>query len=304
MSAEAKGPLPAGRATGAGQTMASSAGNRWQVFSHALAFVLGFSTVFVTLGASVAFFGYALNRYLPTLVKFGGLILIVFGLQVAGVLGWIAEHVRRAGGEHNVLGRGYLAFVNGLGRLMYTEGRVHVEMKGNWGYLSSFLMGVFFSAGWIPCVGPVLAAIYLLASDTQTVAQGALLLLVYSAGLGIPFLITGLAFGTMTGLLRQLNRYLGIVSKITGAFLIAVGVLLFMDRLSLISNVFVARFGTGLASLDLGASGISAAVTIPIAFFAGLLSFLSPCVLPLIPAYIVYLGGTALADASTPARAS
>ena len=77
-------------------------------------------------------------------------------------------------------------------------------------------MGVFFSAGWIPCVGPVLAAIYLLASDTDTVGRAALLLLVYALGLGIPFLITGAALGTASGWLRSMNRHLGLVSKITG----------------------------------------------------------------------------------------
>ena len=177
---------------------------------------------------------------------------------------------------------------------MYTEGRAQVRVDRRWGYLSSVLMGVFFSAGWIPCVGPVLAAIYFLASDTQTVAQGALLLLVYSLGLGIPFLITGAAFSTAIGWLRRANRHLGVVSKITGLFLIVVGVLLFNDRLSLIANFFVARFGTGLASLELG-GGVSTAVSIPLAFVAGLLSFLSPCVLPLIPAYIGYLSSTAVA---------
>lgn len=273
-----------------------TAANRWHTFSHALAFVLGFSLVFVALGASVAFIGYSINAFLPTFVKIGGAILIVFGLQVAGVFGWIAERIRRAGGDKNPLGRGYIAFADGLGRIMYTEGRVQARVDRRWGYLSSVLMGVFFSAGWIPCVGPVLAAIYFLASDTQTVAQGALLLLVYSLGLGIPFLLTGAAFSTMTGLLRRINRRLGLVSKITGLFLIAVGVLLFNDRLALIANFFVARFGTGLASLELGGAGISAAVSIPLALAAGLLSFLSPCVLPLIPAYIGYLSGTAVAE--------
>jgi len=272
-----------------------TAGGRWQTFSNALAFVAGFSTVFVILGASVAFFGYALNQVLPVLVRIGGIILILFGLQVAGVLGWFAERVRRAGGEENTIGRAYIGFVGGLARLMYTEGRVQVRTNRSWGYLSSYLMGVFFSAGWIPCVGPVLAAIYFLASDTQTVAQGALLLLVYSAGLGIPFLITGLAFGTMAGLLRRLNRHAGIVSKITGAFLILVGVLLFSDRLSLVSSLIVARFGTGLASFEPAGAALASAVTMPIAFIAGLLSFLSPCVLPLIPAYIVFLSGTTVA---------
>ncbi|MBM4460978.1 MAG: hypothetical protein FJ011_24980 [Chloroflexi bacterium] len=311
---------------------------RWQTFFHALAFVSGFSLVFVTLGASVAFFGAALNRYLPDFVKIGGAILILFGLQVSGALGWIAERVVAAGGERNLIGRGYIAFVDGLGRLLYTEGRIqavrlsahdearadqrlgllytegriqavrlsaHDEARADQrlGYLSSVLMGVFFSAGWIPCVGPVLAAIYFLASDTQTVAQGALLLAVYSAGLGVPFLATGAAFSTMTGWLRKLNRYLGLVSKITGLFLIFVGVLLFMDRLALIANWFVSRFGTGLASLELGADAGASVVTLPIALAAGLLSFLSPCVLPLIPAYIGYLSGTAVAGSATrPAR--
>lgn len=274
--------------------------NRWHTFSHALAFVLGFSLVFVALGASVAFIGYSINAFLPTFVKIGGAVLIVFGLQVAGVFGWLAERIRRAGGDKNPLGRGYIAFTDGLGRIMYTEGRVQARVDRRWGYLSSALMGVFFSAGWIPCVGPVLAAIYFLASDTQTVAQGALLLLVYSLGLGIPFLLTGAAFSTMTGWLRRMNRHLGAVAKITGIFLIVVGVLLFNDRLSLIANFFVARFGTGLASLELGGADLSAAVSLPIALAAGLLSFLSPCVLPLIPAYIGYLSGTAVAgpDAS------
>ena len=79
--------------------------------------------------------------------------------------------------------------------------------------------------------------------------------------------------------------------------------MLFMDRMSLLSNTFVSRFGTGLASLELGSGGLSTAVTIPIAFAAGLLSFLSPCVLPLIPAYIGYLSGTVVADGgSAPVR--
>lgn len=279
------------------------AANRWQTFSHALAFVIGFSLVFVVLGASVAFFGYALNTFLPTFVKIGGAILILFGLQVLGLFGWIADRVRAAGGERNALGRAYINGVDTLGRVMYTEGRVQKQVDRRWGYLSSTLMGVFFSAGWIPCVGPVLAAIYLLASDTATVAQGALMLLVYSLGLGLPFLITGAALSRITPLLRRMNRHLGLVSKITGLFLLVVGVLLFNDRLSLLSTWLISRFGTGLASVELGSGGASAALTLPIAFVAGLLSFLSPCVLPLIPAYIGYLSGTAVADRGAAATA-
>lgn len=266
---------------------------RSQTFLHALAFVIGFSVVFVILGASVAFIGYAVNQFMSYLVKVGGILLVIFGLQVAGVLSALADTVRRSGGDKNPLGRGYLAFEDGLSRLLYTEGRVQVQTDRRWGYLSSAMMGVFFSAGWIPCIGPVLAAIYMMASNTRTAGQGAFMLLVYSIGLGIPFLLTGMAFGSMTGYLRRLNRYLGIVSKITGIFLIVIGVLLFMDRMTMINAWIVGHLGTGLASLEVGGNSASV-VTIPIAFLAGLLSFLSPCVLPLIPGYIGYLSGTAV----------
>ncbi len=268
---------------------------RWQTFSHALAFVAGFTLVFVILGASVAFVGYALNPWMSTIAKIGGVVLILFGLQVVGVFPWLADRIRAAHGDRNPLGRAFIAFTDGLSRAMYTEGRVQVRANRRWGYLASFMMGVFFSAGWIPCVGPVLSAILLLAGDTQTVAQGALLLLVYSAGLAVPFLITGAALSTVTPWLRKMNRYLGIVSKITGIFLIFIGVLLLTDQLTIIASKSVSLFGMGLASLNVGATS---AVTLPIAFIAGLLSFLSPCVLPLIPAYIGYLSGTAVASAS------
>ena len=204
--------------------------SRWQTFFHALAFVLGFSLVFTLLGASVAFVGYTLNAWMPTIAKIGGIVLILFGLYVVGVFPWLADRLRATGGDKNVLGRGFIAFSDGLSRIMYTEGRVQVKADRRWGYFASFMMGIFFSAGWIPCIGPVLAGILLLAGDTQTVAQGALLLLVYSIGLGIPFLITGAALATVTPWLRKMNRYMGIVSKITGIFLIFIGVLLLADQ--------------------------------------------------------------------------
>ena len=169
----------------------SVATNRWVTFFHALAFVTGFSVVFVILGASVAFVGYSINQLLPTFVKVGGVVVIIFGLQVTGLFGWIADMLRSSSVARSFPAQVYLAVEDGLARLMYTEGRFQVQTDRSLGYLSSALMGVFFSAGWIPCVGPVLAAIYLLASDTGTVGQGALLLLFYAAGLGIPFLLTG-----------------------------------------------------------------------------------------------------------------
>jgi cytochrome c-type biogenesis protein len=324
------------------------AAGRRQTFFHALAFVIGFTIVFVVLGASVAYLGALINPIMAVVIKVGGILLLLFGLQVVGVLGWVAERVRRSGGSRNAIGRSYLALEEGLARLMYTEGRVQVHTDPSWGYVSSAMMGVFFSAGWIPCVGPVLAAIYMLASNTQTAMQGALLLLTYSIGLGIPFLITGAAFGTVTVWLRRMNRHLDIVSEITGMLLLFVGIMLFDGRLTqvpgrfaffivavtlwsilsrrlrrmkpglaavlepagmvailiisafyldrlplLLVDVSVQRLGAG-PTVELGAAG-AAGLNLPIAFVAGLLSFLSPCVLPLIPAYIGYLSGTAVA---------
>jgi cytochrome c-type biogenesis protein len=269
--------------------------NRWQTFSHALAFVAGFSAVFVILGATLAsVFGFAFRAFLPTFVKIGGVILILFGLQVVGLFGWLAERVRAAGGDKNALGRAFVEGVDAFGRIMYTEGRIQKKVDRRWGYLSSFSMGVFFSAGWIPCIGPVLSAIYAMAAMSATAAQGALLLFVYSLGLGIPFLITGAALSVVAPQLRRLNRHMGVVSKITGVFLILVGIAMYMDRLGFLSIFFSQQLGNGLAGAELG--GNFNGVTLPLAFGAGLLSFLSPCVLPLIPAYITYLSGTTVAD--------
>jgi len=240
--------------------------DRRQTFLHALAFVLGFSLVFVTLGASVALVGYALNQYIVWVKRIGGALVILFGLATMGLI--------------------KLPF-------LYVDRRVQMQARPRLGYFSSVLMGVVFSAGWIPCVGPVLAAIYLMASNTQTVAQGALLLAGYSLGLGVPFLVTGAALSTMTGFLRRMNRYLNIVSIITGVFLVAIGVLLLFDRFQLLSAWLTERLGSGLAAAELRGSD-TGIVTLPLAFLAGLLSFLSPCVLPLIPGYLGYLSGAAV----------
>lgn len=247
--------------------------NRKDTFLHALAFVLGFSIVFVSLGASVALIGYALHRTIVWVQRVGGALIILFGLAT---LGWVR-----------------LPF-------LYMDRRVQVHPRPGLGLLSSLLMGVVFSAGWIPCVGPVLAAIYLLASNTQTVGQGALLLAAYSLGLGLPFLLTGAALGTMTGWLRRLNRHLNIVSLITGLFLVLIGLLLLLDRFQWLAGWLTERLGTGLATAELSADG-TGAVTLPLAFLAGVLSFLSPCVLPLIPGYLGYLSGAVVMGSDTQA---
>jgi len=120
----------------------------------------------------------------------------------------------------------------------YAERKLELTQTGQTGYWRSLLFGVVFAAGWTPCVGPILAGILIVASQLQTVGQGILLLTAYTLGLGIPFLLVGLAFGPLSKWLRSMNRYLGIVSIVSGVLLVLMGILIFTDSLS-----FLAQYG-------------------------------------------------------------
>ena len=120
--------------------------------------------------------------------------------------------------------------------LFYAEKKLELKPGEQTGYLRSVLFGVVFAAGWTPCVGPILAGILVVASQLQTVAQGILLLTAYSLGLGIPFLVVGLAFGPLSGSLRKMSRYLGVVSVVSGVLLVLMGILIFSDSLSFLSQ--------------------------------------------------------------------
>lgn len=183
-------------------TATASAPARRVVFLHALAFVLGFAAIYTLLGASVGLIGYVLVDQLPLIRKAGGVLLVLFGLHTIGIVQI---------------------------PLLYREFKVEAPTRREWGYLSSALVGMVFAAGWTPCVGVILAGILLLASASQTVGKGAALLLAYSLGLGIPFLITGLALDRLTPFLRQLNRRQRLVSIASGLLLITMGILIFTD---------------------------------------------------------------------------
>jgi cytochrome c-type biogenesis protein len=178
---------------------------------HAVLFVIGFSAVFIVLGASVGLIGDLLNEYKDILSKIGGVLVIVLGLQMAGVISI---------------------------PLLSREKRFELGAKASPGYLTSALLGTVFAFAWTPCVGPILLAILALASASETAWQGASLLAVYSAGLGLPFLITALALGTVGNSLRRINRHLHIVSVVSGAFLIIMGVLLVTDQLQQLAGFF------------------------------------------------------------------
>lgn len=288
------------------QTAMSNATSRWVVFSHAFFFVLGFTLVFTLLGSAAGLLGRSLNVYMPMIQKMGAILLTIFGLTTLGFFRWLVGIIeKRVDVAQNPAAEALASLLNFPNQMLYTEKRVtdmH-QVSRKWGYLSSSLMGVSFAAGWVPCIGPILASILFLASDSQTAFKGAGLLLIYSMGLGIPFLLTGLMFSSMTRWLRAMNRHLGIVSIISGLFMLYVAYMLWTDSLAVLTTQFAAlnewifQAEEQVSSIFAGGGsliGAAASTEVMLAFSAGLISFLSPCVLPLVPAYIGYLSGAAV----------
>ncbi len=183
--------------------------NRWATFSHGLAFVLGFSVVFVTLGVIAAFAGSLLFDLRFWLAKIGGIVVVVFGLHMIGVF-----HIP------------FLA----------VDTRAQTAPDPKLGYLSSALMGVFFSAGWSPCVGPVLGAILTVVLNGGSVTLGAVLLSAYSLGLGVPFLLAALGVEWVAKILRNYSKTMRYVEIAMGVILVVVGVALFTGVFELIAQ--------------------------------------------------------------------
>ncbi len=177
---------------------------RIPVFLHSLSFVIGFSIVFVILGAVAGLAGFAFSFSL--IHKVAGGLLIAFGLFLVAAL--------------------KLPWLNYERRLTPPLGRTT-------GYLRSFLIGAIFSLAWTPCVGPILGGILTLALSSETVGHGAFLMAVYSLGLGLPFLLIGVAFESITPLLKHIHRYSSIIYLVSGLLLIAVGVLILTNNLML-----------------------------------------------------------------------
>jgi cytochrome c-type biogenesis protein len=186
------------------------------VMLHSLTFILGFSVVFIALGAVATSIGQLANEYHNLLAKVAGVIVIVFGLHLTGLLKIKA---------------------------LYADKRLH-DVKGGSSALGSFAIGFAFAFGWTPCIGPILATILLFASAQNTVFKGVLLLAVYSLGLAVPFLLTSLGVDRFLGFYSKFRRHLRTVEVLSGVLLIAVGVLIFMNNLKLLSGYlsFLNRF--------------------------------------------------------------
>lgn len=183
---------------------------RLPVFLHSLSFVIGFSVVFIILGAMAGLTGYAVNPDYELLRKIAGSLLIAFGL--------------------------FIIAATRVPWLNY-EKRLASSLGSTSGYLRSGLIGAIFSISWTACVGPILGSILTLASVRATAWQGAYLLAIYSLGLGLPFLIVGAAFDSMLPFIKRINRYSGIIHFISGLLLIAVGILILTGNLVWISSL-------------------------------------------------------------------
>jgi cytochrome c-type biogenesis protein len=232
---------------------------RLKIFIHALLFVFGFSLVFVIgWGGSVTALGQLFGTYKQVIAQIGGIIVIMFGLATLEVISipWF-----------------------------YADTRAQYSgQRGTYG--GSTLMGIFFAAGWSPCIGATLGAILTMGLSQQTVGQAMWLSSGYSLGLGIPFLAMALGLERASGWVRRMRPYQKYFKIASGVFIITIGVLLLTNTMSLIA-IWVFRNGYYIESF----SAYAAAPTYFTAIIAGLLSFLSPCVLPLVPAYLGYLSG-------------
>jgi len=240
---------------------------RLHVLLHALVFVIGFSLVFIIgWGGAATLLGQVFGQYKTIIAQIGGIIVIMFGLATLDIIQ--------------------------LPWFYYSDTRP--SFRGTTGtFAGSGLMGLFFAAGWSPCIGTTLGAILTLGFSQQTVGQAMWLSSAYSLGLGIPFLILAIGLNQATGWVRKMSRHIRTFKIISGVLIIAIGVLLLTNWMSLISiwafrnNLFIDVFSIS--------TGIPSYLT---AVAAGLLSFFSPCVLPLVPAYLGYLSGHALKKVS------
>lgn len=193
-----------------GRSIGSQPINRLSTLAHGLAFVLGFSTVFILLGLGASAIGSLIFDLRPYLTKIGGIVVILFGIHMTGII--------------------RIPFLQ-------FDFRKQTAPDPKWGYFSSALLGVFFSAGWSPCVGPILGTILTLSLSSGSISQGGWLLTAYSAGLAIPFLIAATQISIVTTVLRRYGKFMHYVEIAMGIVMIIVGGLLFLGRFQTISSL-------------------------------------------------------------------
>ncbi len=212
--------------------------SRWAAFRHALAYVAGFGLVFTFLGVTATFAAAGLSPWMPVLRQVGGVILVLLGLNLAGLLRipaldrtWRPLDAGASASVASATGTMSFAPAGGPGLADRIGGRL-VTSRGGW--LASLGLGAIFAIGWTPCVGVILGGILGLASSSSTVGAGAVLLVAYTLGLGIPFLAIALLYDRAPALLRPLVRRGRAVSMIGGLLVVAIGIAMIFNWLALL----------------------------------------------------------------------
>lgn len=191
---------------------------KWTTLVTSLLFIAGFSTVFILFGASASLMGQVVLTHQKLLRWVGGAVIVFFGLYVMGAFNLPA---------------------------LAADRRLHLQGRPA-GYLGAYVVGVAFAAGWTPCVGPILGSVLLLASTKESLWQGVQLLGVYSVGLGLPLLITALGLNTFLSRMKAIGPYMPVVTKASGVLLVAVGILIATNSLSILSS-FLTQNGIGVS---------------------------------------------------------
>ncbi|MDQ0230731.1 cytochrome c biogenesis CcdA family protein [Metabacillus malikii] len=181
--------------------------DRKLLYYRSIGFILGFSIIFIALGASASFIGKVLVNYRVLIMQLAGLLIIIFGLQMAGLLKF---------------------------KLLMKEKRIQSNRKPK-SMLGSILLGMAFASGWSPCVGLALSSILLLASSTDTLSQGILLLGAYSLGMAIPFFLITLIISNSLKMMRKINKYLGKLAVVNGIVMVMLGFLVLSGQMQRIS---------------------------------------------------------------------
>jgi len=239
-------PAYLGQLTAVAVAAAPEAGtpSRWVALRHAAAYVLGFGVVFTVLGVTATYAGGALGEWLPLLRQIGGIVLIVMGLNLAGVL-----TIGRLQRTWRPLDLGAGAAVAGAtgGMVLESPGRTVPSLAdriggrmvgGGRGLLASFGLGTIFAIGWTPCIGTILGGILTLAATSGSTIRGGILLVGYTLGLGVPFLAVGVLYDRAPAILRPLQRHARAMSVVGGLLVAAIGVAMLFDLLSLMPRYF------------------------------------------------------------------
>ncbi|MFZ4451867.1 cytochrome c biogenesis CcdA family protein [Salibacterium aidingense] len=184
------------------------------ILSRSLGFILGFTIVFLLIGASSTALGSLFDSRNALIEQLGGIIIVLFGLQMTGLISIKA---------------------------LMTDKKVHRPPKKSTSFAGSVLFGLLFAAGWSPCIGLVLGSILALASTADTMYTGMFMLFIYSMGLGVPFLLVGLLYSKSLNKLKRLNKWLPRIQQISGVIMIALGIMLFTGYFQMLS-AYLSRF--------------------------------------------------------------